>query len=195
MKCSKNGKGISLGIFTDEYCTVEKEDSGESLSYPYQNESYVTRDCISCAYAEGEEADEEADGNDAAAIEYEVSDLCKNNYLEALKCEKDLADVYYPNNDGCDIIENMSSGGSIESIYKRHYKIVLDLAIAFLASTLILAIIALRLCCNSRRKIHLNEDDYERRSRRKYYKNNEAKDVEVRSPRRSRFFNFNCFKS
>jgi len=194
LKCSENGKGINLGVFTDQYCTVEKNVSNENLSFPYQSESCVSDDCISCACMENDgDGDEDEYDDDAAACE--VSAMCENNYLEAVKCEKDL-NIDYPDNEGCYIVDNMSLAGSF---YERHFRTAFVAATIFFVSTLVLGIIALRLCCVSKRDIALNGVHS---SNRDQSHDASASNALIASgnrkssnPSRFRLPKFNCFKA
>lgn len=152
LKCSENGKGINVGVFTDQYCTAEKDDSDENLSFPYQSASFVSDNCISCAYANMENDEY---GYDNMGTTYEVSEMCENSYLEAVKCEQNL-NIDYPDNEGCYVVDNMSLTGSF---YERNFKTAFAAATFFFVSTLVLGIIALFICCVSKRDNALNNDD------------------------------------
>jgi len=148
LKCSDNGKGVNLGIFTDEYCTIEKEDS-DSLSFEYQSESFISDDCMNCAYTDNEE-------DDGA----EVSEMCENSYFESLKCEENLS-LTYPDNEGCDLIDSYNLGGSAD---QRHFRTAVAFAAVFFTMSVILAAISIRLCLTSKRDIALNDEAIHRSS-------------------------------
>jgi len=106
--CSKNGKGIHLGVFKDEGCISRADDSiyatnNYGAELPYTEESIVQPDCISCK--EVEDNDEENDDNNYYE-EPKVSEMCEQMYEEAAKCEEDTgsAGPYYKSNEACTYI-------------------------------------------------------------------------------------------
>jgi len=144
LKCSDDGQGINLGIFSDEYCSVPAD---YYLSFPYQSESIVAKDCVSCT---------NIDGNQDDGADYELSDVCAANYVESVKCEKQL-DIYYQNNDGCDLIDSVHLKGE-EYYNTNRYKTALIAAFILFFASVILAVIAIRLCCVAERKIELYDE-------------------------------------
>lgn len=103
LKCSDDGQGIHLGMFTDQYCTIERnDDQYTDSSFPYKNKSFVTNDCISCVGIEDEDASGDEDYD-----EFGVSEMCWKNYEESAKCERNL-DFYNVYTDGCSLIKEVS---------------------------------------------------------------------------------------
>jgi hypothetical protein len=82
--CTSNGKGIKLGVFTDEYCQTESKTSFESISngltLPYTDGGLVSKQCLSC---------KEDDGS--------LKEMCATFYEDAaLKCEQwDISHYYW----------------------------------------------------------------------------------------------------
>lgn len=150
-KCSESGKEINLGLFTDEYCTIEKENTDDSLSFPYQSESIVTDECFSCAY-EDKSGDNDENGDDG--VSYEVSDMCMGNYVESVKCEQDL-NVYYPNTDACDLIDSMHIPGDK---FSSHYTTIMLAAGIFFFFSFILVLIIIRLLSAAKKKAELSNE-------------------------------------
>jgi len=170
LKCSDDGRGVNVAIFTDEYCTNETDE----FSVEDQSTSFVSDDCMSCAYM-----DDEADDG----VTYAVSDMCENSYGESLKCEQNLPfDSYKQDNEGCDIIDSYIVGGSLSENY---FETAVALAAFLFLATVILAVISLRLCCASKRQISLNDEDVHGKSGKGYGGSNS----------RFRFPNLNCFRA
>mmetsp|Transcript_38626 Transcript_38626/g.46598 ORF Transcript_38626/g.46598 Transcript_38626/m.46598 type:complete len:399 (-) Transcript_38626:99-1295(-) len=106
-KCSSDGSSINLGVFTDENCMTAANDGiyqkynyGNSL--PYSSESVIGNDCMSCLAPN----DADDDGGDDGG-EVELTELCQEMYESSGKCEQDMSGLYYPNNGGCDYINNI----------------------------------------------------------------------------------------
>jgi len=127
--CSDQGGKIYLGVFTDEFCTnfADDEDSGYShldfyesstgKELPYASSSLVDMKCISCTELADNDGDGDDDGNDNdQADEDQVIEMCEELYDAAGKCESDLSDVQYPNENACSYMEGikiMRKDGSI----------------------------------------------------------------------------------
>jgi len=168
LKCSDDGRGVNLAIFTDEYCTNETDEFNAAY-----DATIVSDDCISCAFMD-DDADDGAN--------YAVSDMCENSYGESLKCEQNLSNDN-PDNEGCEIIDNFNLKGTTD---QRHLKAALAFAVIFFVATLILATISVRLCLTSKREIMLNDKDV--------HENFNDQNA-VKSPTsRIRFPSLNCFK-
>jgi len=108
LKCAKDGKGVNVGIFTENSCSVEKANDAYfpyTEFLPYQNETLISSDCIDCAQVQGEDENEEDDGDDDADV-IEVSEMCLVNYFESAKCEENM-DIDDPNIDGCELINKL----------------------------------------------------------------------------------------
>jgi len=102
-KCSRDGSSINLGVFTDENCMFATNDGiFEKYNYvdslPYSSESIIGDECISCLDLN--------DANDDGG-QVELTELCQEMYEQSGKCEQDMSGIYYPNNGGCDYINNI----------------------------------------------------------------------------------------
>lgn len=109
--CSSNGFDINLATFYDNGCTKQtKSGVYEAFSYgaslPYEKESMVKGDCISCEQVDDDNNNNNNNGDDDA--EPEVAEICENAAEEAAKCESGLSGVKsYPDESGCDYINNI----------------------------------------------------------------------------------------
>eukprot|EP00980_Cylindrotheca_fusiformis_P008526 scaffold1807_cov140-Cylindrotheca_fusiformis.AAC.18 len=108
--CS-NGFKINLATFYDNGCS-QKTKSGvyEAFNYgqslPFEKESMVSGDCVSCMYVEEDENNNNGGNNNNQ--DYEILELCEESYEEAAKCESGLSGVKsYPDESGCDYINNV----------------------------------------------------------------------------------------
>ena len=102
--CAEQGGAVFLGMFTDDSCTESAKVTFKSVqgsSLPYENESIIGSDCMSCA--------EMADGNDDGNDEDGVSEQCEAIYYDAGKCETSLPSgtVYEKNTNGCNYMEGI----------------------------------------------------------------------------------------
>ncbi|CAJ1945236.1 unnamed protein product [Cylindrotheca closterium] len=114
--CS-NGFDINLAVFTDEGCSTKATGSGiyESMNYygnslPYEKESIVSSDCISCIDTQNDNGDDNQNNNNNnnnGQQEYDILELCENTYEDAAKCEKSLSGKYYNDDSGCNYINNV----------------------------------------------------------------------------------------
>jgi len=144
LTCSENGQRINLAIYYDNMCTVRGPDEifakYMGLSLPYEEETIVDQDCVSCSVNNG-------DG-------YELSEFCGDSYASAAKCETDMT-LNNPNYDGCEYINNiyLKEDGYIP----RKSPMPLILAWVFGISTVVLAAIAGKMHSNP--AISLNSKD------------------------------------
>lgn len=84
--CATQGGEIRLGLFSDDSCTEEADTTYYKLTgneLPYENESIIGSECLSCA----EMADGNDDGNGDADY---TSEQCETIYKTAGKCENNL---------------------------------------------------------------------------------------------------------
>lgn len=93
--CSNSGKGISIGLFKDQYCTIPdtqrsvsdylNDDNGNSLqlSHSILKQTYHNT-CISCKEPQD---DQENNGGNDNKDEDDVIELCENLYTASAKCE------------------------------------------------------------------------------------------------------------
>jgi hypothetical protein len=109
--CSKNGKSIHLGVFNDEGCINQVDDSiYSSANYgadlPYTDESIVQPDCISCKEIDENEDDNNNNNNNNYYEEPKVAEICEQMYEEAAKCEENTGSIgpYYKSNEACTYI-------------------------------------------------------------------------------------------
>lgn len=129
--CSSNGKKILLGVFMDEMCSYPADKNmiskfGLSNYLPYQSESLVGSDCISCKElkeydgqnyqnynynGQGGQGQNYWNGNDQQDAD-EVSETCERLYEDAGKCETNVQSAYYPNTYACDFIKSLKASGS-----------------------------------------------------------------------------------
>lgn len=174
LKCSKDGQGVNVGIFTDNYCSVEKSDdvylpAAEYL--PYQEETMISNDCISCEQVEyydngnGEEEGEEEEDNDDNSNG--VSEMCLVNYAESAKCEEN-GDMYYPNTDGCELISRLYLR---EDDYEPEDTSSMRLSIRFLMLlSVIFFAVTFRLCyIAQKQQRRLREDEIKWRNGNRLY--------------------------
>ena len=124
LKCTGDGQGINLGIFTDEECMAEISDIDDSTyaSIAYQDESFVTNDCISCGVPKSYEEEGGEDEEDAEDEYYDdgvtsrcntkLSQVCAINYDESTKCEVNM-NIDNPDYSACDLINNIPLGVGI----------------------------------------------------------------------------------
>jgi len=141
--CSSNGSKIKIGVFLDEECNqvdankdVEdylKDGDGYQmkLSHALLKTIYAEDTCISCLEPQEENEDEDED-EDAEEEEKETTEMCRNLYEAAAKCEEVHgmeAAAYYENNNQdndmynqeaqeelvCDYIQSLKSGTYDES--------------------------------------------------------------------------------
>ena len=110
----KDGFDINLGVFTDEGCSTKAaSDTYSNANYgsslPFEKESMVTNDCISCLQVdEDQNNNQDNNQNQNQNQDYEILELCENSYQDAAKCEKGLSGVkYYQDTSGCDYINNI----------------------------------------------------------------------------------------
>jgi hypothetical protein len=86
--CSSDGKTISMGIFSDQYCNQYNGDLSDVSSYMSVDENelqaYYSDNCISCLASDGYVLD--ANNNDDAYSD--ISDICGTIYGESAKCNK-----------------------------------------------------------------------------------------------------------
>lgn len=153
LKCSDNGQGIGLGIFTDEECMVEKNYSDGDSSFPYQDTSFVTSECITCAEPQlYEDNEEEGDDN------YErLSEICSTNYDEAAKCETYM-NLDYPDYNACDLIDNIPLG--VRQSKTKNTVAALYVASVFFLAAAVLAGTAMYLVQNAKkRQINFIQND------------------------------------
>lgn len=104
--CASQGGAIYLGVFTDDSCT----ESADGVSYysltgnelPYEDESVIGAECLSCA----EMADGNDDGNGDADY---TSEQCELIYSYAGKCESSLPSgtVQNPSTSACSYMEGI----------------------------------------------------------------------------------------
>ena len=109
--CSSDGRTISMGIFSDQYCNQYKGELSEVSSYMSVDENelqaYYSDSCISCLASDGYVLD--ANNNDDAYSD--ISDICGTLYGESAKCNK------YMGNAGNYAVSNMY----INKYYVRSY--------------------------------------------------------------------------
>ncbi|KAL7527295.1 hypothetical protein ACHAXR_001884, partial [Thalassiosira sp. AJA248-18] len=111
--CSKNGKSIHLGLFSEETCSFPAPDGlYEAINYgsslPYAKKSMVNSGCITCkAPSENDNQNQNYYENQEQEAD-EVADVCSSLYEVAGKCEEGL-DGYFPYRDvsGCGYIKSL----------------------------------------------------------------------------------------
>eukprot|EP00587_Corethron_hystrix_P004337 CAMPEP_0113310272 /NCGR_PEP_ID=MMETSP0010_2-20120614/7982_1 /TAXON_ID=216773 ORGANISM="Corethron hystrix, Strain 308" /NCGR_SAMPLE_ID=MMETSP0010_2 /ASSEMBLY_ACC=CAM_ASM_000155 /LENGTH=400 /DNA_ID=CAMNT_0000165691 /DNA_START=99 /DNA_END=1301 /DNA_ORIENTATION=+ /assembly_acc=CAM_ASM_000155 len=86
--CSDDGSKISIGVFSDEYCSGEPtgKDAGSMLGYANGLSDYLlsatySTDCVSCLQEVNDDEDQADD------YEPETSETCQELYESAGKCE------------------------------------------------------------------------------------------------------------
>lgn len=118
--CSADGKGIYLGVFSDETCTTHAEvslygDFNYGRELPYSKQSIVTHECINCmAPQENENNNNNNNGNDDGnnnnnQDEDEALEMCEQMYEVSGKCEQNLnaGQYFYPKVDSCSYIHDV----------------------------------------------------------------------------------------
>lgn len=135
---------------------VEKDDGSSDAfeSFPYQDESFVTTDCITCAESQLNENDDQYYDKDDGS---KLSDVCVINYDESAKCEDNM-NIEYPDYDACDLIDNIPIGVR-QSVAKSTIAAALVAMIFFLSSAF-LAVVAIYLVKSAQsRDIEILEGD------------------------------------
>jgi hypothetical protein len=91
--------GVHVATFTDSQCTKFAPSGTYEKHYGYSlpTTNLVGTDCISC------KATSDDDNNNNNNNNY-VSEFCQDLYQDASKCEENMKDHQYPNNDGCDLM-------------------------------------------------------------------------------------------
>ncbi len=156
-KCSESGEQINLGVFKDQYCTVEYSSEIFAKWYggyklPYQDENIVAENCVKCSRLQNNNNNNAYYNNN-----YEMVEMCEEIYPASLKCEENVADkIYYPVTAGCEFIKHIK-------LYEKDYKPVSAAASTFFAvvfglSTIFLAGVAANLYRLNSRKIELQTD-------------------------------------
>jgi hypothetical protein len=91
--------GVYAGTFTDSACT-KKAPSGtyEKYNYGYSlpTDPLVTTECMSCMYTS---YDDDSSGG--------VLEMCTDLYEESGKCEKNVKNLSYQDDSGCELIHNI----------------------------------------------------------------------------------------
>lgn len=143
--CSSNGSKIKIGVFTDEDCNVVDssmdvenylvDDDGNTmkLSHALLKTIYSEDTCISCLEpVEEDENEDENEDEDAEEEDPETTEMCRELYETAAKCEdshgfeasvwngNDDAAAEYANQEAqeelvCDYISSLKSGTYDES--------------------------------------------------------------------------------
>lgn len=155
-KCSESGEQINLGVFRDEYCTVEYSSEVFAKYYgghrlPYQDENLVAENCVAC------QREVQDNNNYYNNNNYEMVEMCEEIYPASLKCEENIASsLYYPITSGCEFISNIR-------LYEKDYKPVSGaastfFAVVFAVATIFLAGVAVHLYRLNSRKIELQTD-------------------------------------
>jgi hypothetical protein len=114
--CSEQGGAINLGMFTDETCSTQVEDesygaltfkSMTGFNLPYSEKSIVGSECNSCLMVD--ENQDNNNNNNNGDQEVEMTEVCEMAYLNAGKCEVNLASgtTRYPNDNACNYIEGI----------------------------------------------------------------------------------------
>ena len=114
--CS-DGFDINLAVFTDNGCSTKaKGNVYEALNYgnslPFEKESMVTNDCISCLQVDENQNNNQNDNNNNnnnnQNQDYDILELCEQSYQDAARCEKGLDGVkYYQDTSGCNYMNNI----------------------------------------------------------------------------------------
>lgn len=105
--CSGQGGTILLGMFSDDTCTTFVDEYGGKETFeqlagfelPYSEDSIVDSECMSCAYV----------NNDNDQQEVEINEACQTAYNAAGKCESNLPSgtTYYPETSACNYISGI----------------------------------------------------------------------------------------
>jgi hypothetical protein len=99
--CSKQGGAISLGLFTDNVCSLlskcDNDCFKEIMGYNLQQSSLITRSCISCS-------------SSSTQTYYGPRYECKQIYKQSGKCESKM-NVQNPNLSECKYIAGVKSTG------------------------------------------------------------------------------------
>jgi hypothetical protein len=86
-QCSSNGKNITIGLFTDQYCVVPyslktvEEALGYKLSYHLLENTYSATNCQSCMESENNNKNNKNNDKD------NVNEMCEDVYKASAKCE------------------------------------------------------------------------------------------------------------
>jgi len=148
--CSSNGKKIFLGLFEEETCSYPApQGTFEALNYgsamPYSKQSLIDSGCVSCKEPSEQNENNYWDNQD----EDQVTDVCERVYEMSGKCEQNLQGLpygTYPNNLGCDFVQNIRSASIIpQSVPAKTF------AGIFAATTVLLAGMTVHLYQKSKR--------------------------------------------
>lgn len=124
--CASDGYSIHIGMFSDEGCTNQLQNSPYSNYVPYAKKSLIQQgECLSCTKVD---RDQQQNNNNQYQNnnyyqqnqEREVTELCEQSYENAVKCETNMQS-YYKDTSGCDYINNVLprlSGSSSSSAYE-----------------------------------------------------------------------------
>jgi len=116
--CGSDGRTIQIGLYYDQYCTHyagNDIDLNYFTSMGFQKSGlaqYYKQDCISCKESELPYEQVNDDVTDADAI----SAICENLYYDAGKCNKNMGEEYYSQNEEnsenlvCTYIQNIMKG-------------------------------------------------------------------------------------
>lgn len=108
--CATDGKSIHLGVFKDEGCSVQAEDSiyaskNYGVALPFSASSgdalVDTSDCISC------KVDEPENNNQTSNLfDPKVNEVCQLSYERAARCEANM-DIPYRDTSACETIHTI----------------------------------------------------------------------------------------
>jgi len=138
--CSSDGFTITLGVYSDEFCSVyvgNKVSVADVLGYSIDDDTsaLTPTTCTSCLAGSNFWDEVEEQGDDAAQQEDEVTEICEALYDAGAKCHKNLnvdqsnyySDQQIANQDNvCNFIEAVLSGqynedGEIKVVSKSYH--------------------------------------------------------------------------
>lgn len=153
-KCSSNGEKITLGVFSDEYCTQSADKSifksAYGISLPYSSQNIVSEACLSCSSSNA--------NNDGYYYDNEITEICEESYRTAAKCESNLANsIAYPDTSGCDYMTNIAK--FTDGYVAPSQSFAVTMAVLFGLTTLALGLYAGKLHMETKkRQINLSDD-------------------------------------
>jgi len=141
--CSEQGGAVTLGLFSDDSCTIAETDVSfkdiMGFALPYEDTSIVDAECLECVEKENDENENDEEDADT------VSESCEMVYEAAGKCELNYADGLQengPNTAACNYIEGIrivrqdgiiDTGSSRPSAVATAFIVIFSMAFATMA--------------------------------------------------------------
>eukprot|EP00542_Grammatophora_oceanica_P009478 CAMPEP_0194027780 /NCGR_PEP_ID=MMETSP0009_2-20130614/1849_1 /TAXON_ID=210454 /ORGANISM="Grammatophora oceanica, Strain CCMP 410" /LENGTH=338 /DNA_ID=CAMNT_0038666951 /DNA_START=28 /DNA_END=1044 /DNA_ORIENTATION=- len=162
--CAEDNYNIYLGVFSDQYCSIQADSSVFEYTYGYElpyNSTHIVGD--ECANCREHGADEDKNGDDGDD-EDEVLEQCEELWEDSYKCEENL-DVDYPDTSGCSYIYDLQNEEQVvagapanRSADAKRRKIM----IGVLVGAAVIACCAFALCSLAYKKLEDSSDSKKR---------------------------------